>query len=161
MEKKTFQSISIGFAALAVLLLALVWFLAYLHRDFTTANPFVFWLIKNRLTLSIITMLISVVSGYALATYTNLKLSETQTKTEEVITLLKQFLTEEEGTIIRYLIENNNKVLQSELSRIEGLTRVKVHRTLKKMEDQGLVTITSRGKTNSIRLHETVAKVLG
>ena len=161
MKQKTFISITIGFAALTIVLLGLVWFLVYLHQDYTPANPVYYWLIQNRLPFTIATMILSAVAGYALATYTNIKLTDTQAKTQEVIELLKKFLSEEEQTIINYLIENKNKALQAELSRIEGLTRVKVHRTLHKLKEQRLITITKHGKTNKIRLAETVAKVLG
>ncbi|MFT4250407.1 MAG: helix-turn-helix transcriptional regulator [Candidatus Woesearchaeota archaeon] len=160
MKQKTFTSITIGFAALTITLLGLVWFLVYLHQAHTPANPVYYWLIQNRLPFTIATMILSAVAGYALATYTNIKLADTQAKTQEVIELLKQFLSEEEQTIINYLIENNNKALQAELSRIEGLSRVKVHRTLNKLKEQKLITITKHGKTNKIQLSETVAKIL-
>lgn len=161
MKQKTFISVTIGFASLTIVLLGLVWFLVYLHQDHTPANPVFFWLIQNRLPFTIATMIIAAAAGYSLATYTSIKLTDTQAKAKEVIKLLKKFLTQEEQVIINYLIEHDNKALQSELSRIQGLSRVKVHRTLSKLKDTGLVKTTPKGKTNTVHLSETVAKVLG
>ena len=57
---------------------------------------------------------------------------------------------------MKILIENNGKVLQAEINRIEGMTKLKTHRTVKDMERKGIIKRESFGKTNRIILSDDI-----
>jgi len=71
-------------------------------------------------------------------------------------TVVLKFLNYNENRILKKLIENNGSVLQSEISRLPNMGKVKAHRVLKDMEIKGIISIEKYGKTNRINLSEDV-----
>ena len=74
-------------------------------------------------------------------------------------TVILKFLNYNENRILKKLIENNGSVLQSEISRLPNMGKVKAHRVLKDMEIKGIISIEKYGKTNRITLSEDVKKL--
>ena len=73
--------------------------------------------------------------------------------------VLLKFLNYNENRILKKLIENKGSVLQSEISRLPNMGKVKAHRVLKDMEIKGIISIEKYGKTNRITLSEDVKKL--
>ncbi|MBI5035837.1 hypothetical protein HZC09_00700 [Candidatus Micrarchaeota archaeon] len=67
-------------------------------------------------------------------------------------TLLLKSLEPSEAKVVGALVRHNNSIYQSQLSRLEGFTRLKAHRTLDKLERKGLINVEKIGKTNLISL---------
>ncbi|HEC77324.1 MAG TPA: winged helix-turn-helix transcriptional regulator [Thermoplasmatales archaeon] len=80
---------------------------------------------------------------------------ETPKKITEKNIILK-FLNKSEKKVLEKLIENRGTALQSEISRMEGMTTLKTHRTVKDMERKGIVKIEAHGKTNRIILMKDI-----
>ena len=78
-----------------------------------------------------------------------------ETKNHYKIILLK-FLNYNENKVIKKLIENNGTILQSEISRMPGIGKVKAHRILKDMKIKGIISLEKHGKTNRINLSDDV-----
>ena len=74
-------------------------------------------------------------------------------------TVLLKFLNYNENKIVKKLIENNGSILQSEISRMPGMGKVKSHRILKDMKIKGIISMEKYGKTNHINLSEDVKKL--
>ena len=74
-------------------------------------------------------------------------------------TVLLKFLNYNENKIVKKLIENNGTVLQSDISRMPGMGKVKAHRILKDMKIKGIISMEKYGKTNRINLSEDVKKL--
>ncbi len=70
------------------------------------------------------------------------------------------FLPPGERRIIAKLIEKKGEVLQSEISRIEGIGKVKAHRIVDKLIRRGILEKEQVGKTNIIRLKKEVREGL-
>jgi len=70
--------------------------------------------------------------------------------------LFLKFLNYGENQVMKKLIENNGSVLQSEISRMSNMGKVKAHRILKDMEIKRIISIEKYGKTNRINLSEDV-----
>jgi len=66
--------------------------------------------------------------------------------------LLLKFLSEEEREIIILLSEKDGMTTQAEISKLPGMTRLKAHRLVDKMEKKGLIFVEKYGKVNMIRL---------
>ena len=71
-------------------------------------------------------------------------------------TVILKFLNYNENKVLKKLIENNGSVLQSEISRLPNMGKVKAHRVLKDMEIKGIISIEKYGKPNRISLSEDV-----
>ncbi len=93
----------------------------------------------------------------------NTNSNHNQSKTKNVensyMTVLLKFLNYNENKVVKKLIENNGTVLQSDISRMPGMGKVKAHRILKDMKIKGIISMEKYGKTNRINLSEDVKKL--
>jgi len=85
-------------------------------------------------------------------------------KTEESLKanteVLLQFLNKEERAIVNKLIEEDGKVLQSELTRLPGMGKVKAHRIVQRLIDRHVIETEDHGKTNLIRFTKEIKEGL-
>jgi uncharacterized membrane protein len=63
-----------------------------------------------------------------------------------------RILNTEERKIIEFLVANGGKALQAEITRLEGMNKLKSHRTLKRLQLRNIITLEGWGKTNKIIL---------
>jgi len=69
-------------------------------------------------------------------------------------------LTEPEKKIIEKIIENDGKIRQYELTYIEGVSKVKVHRLILKLEENGIIKKERLGKVNNLILNKDIYNML-
>jgi len=62
------------------------------------------------------------------------------------------FLEPKERKIIKLLLENKQGIRQSEIEKITGINKVKVHRILNKLQANGIIEKQSNGRINKIIL---------
>jgi preprotein translocase subunit YajC len=74
--------------------------------------------------------------------------------------LLLKFLNYGENQVIKKLIENNGTILQSEISRMPNMGKVRSHRIITDLKKKEIITIEKHGKTNQINLTEDAKNVL-
>jgi hypothetical protein len=74
--------------------------------------------------------------------------------------LLLKFLNYGENQVIKKLIENNGTILQSEISRMPNMGKVRTHRIITDLKKKEIITIEKYGKTNRINLTEDSKNVL-
>jgi uncharacterized membrane protein len=65
-------------------------------------------------------------------------------------------LPSDEKKVISKLVAEGGRATQAELSRIEGIGKVKAHRIIERLEKRGAVSKESSGKTNIIRLNRDI-----
>lgn len=70
------------------------------------------------------------------------------------------FFGSTEREIMDAIISNKGEISQASITRITGLPKVKVFRSLERLRMKGIIEKESKGKTNTIRLTEGVAKLL-
>ncbi len=78
---------------------------------------------------------------------------------EEKQTILK-FLNPSERKVIEALIEKNGEILQSEITRMQGMTKLKTHRAVKELEKKGIINRKVYGKTYKIFLTDDVKDIV-
>ncbi|MFH1200612.1 MAG: hypothetical protein V1708_06095 [Candidatus Micrarchaeota archaeon] len=76
--------------------------------------------------------------------------------------LLLRFLSPDERAVVKELLRGGGKILQAEVGRLPGMTRLKAHRIVLKMADRGVIEVTKSGKLNVVYLKgELKAALLG
>ena len=75
-------------------------------------------------------------------------------------TILLNFLNYQEKQVVKKLIEEKGNVLQSEISRMGNMGKVKTHRAVKDLERKGIIKIEKYGNTNRIYLTDDIKKIL-
>ena len=74
--------------------------------------------------------------------------------------LFLKFLNYGENQVIKKLIENNGTILQSEISRMSNMGKVRTHRIIIELKKKEIITLEKYGKTNRINLTEDAKNVL-
>lgn len=74
--------------------------------------------------------------------------------------IILNFLSYNEKKVVNKLIEQKGSALQSEISRMESMGKVKTHRIVKDLEKKGIIIIEKYGNTNRINLTENLRKIL-
>ena len=136
-------------------------------------------MIPNRiLWVSIILMILAIVpiSYYFISKISETKLRKemellSKTSNEEnkiktghkdinhINTILK-FSNPNERIVLKKLIENKGSVLQSEITRVNNMDKLKAHRTVNELKRKGIIRTEKYGKTNRIVLEEQIKDVL-
>jgi uncharacterized membrane protein len=65
-----------------------------------------------------------------------------------------------EKKVVERIIENGGKVLQSEVGRMEGMTKLRAHRAVKGLEARGVISLEPYGKTNRIVLKKDIEDIV-
>lgn len=89
------------------------------------------------------------------ATGMGLLSSELRQKTQslkENTQVLISFLTTEEKACIHLLLEKQGKCYQHELAKLPGLTRLKAHRLVQRLQDRKLIVVHEMGKARLLEL---------
>ncbi len=75
---------------------------------------------------------------------------------EAVLSLLHS----SEKKVIAKVVENGGEALQSEVSRIEGMGKVKAHRVIERLVKRGVLQKEQKGKTNVLKLKKSILDVM-
>lgn len=71
-----------------------------------------------------------------------------------------KFLNASERRILERMLESEGSVLQSEIGRMDNMTKLKAHRAVKNLEQKGILKTEPYGKTNKIFLTNDIKKLL-
>lgn len=107
-----------------------------------------------------ITILSGIIIGAIVFFFMTSKLDNKKNDLEKVTNALIQFLNKDEKKIVTKLIENNGQILQSELSRIEDIGKLKSHRIIRRLEERNVIEIEKHGKTNIIKIKKEIKDAL-
>lgn len=105
-------------------------------------------------------ILAGVIIGAIVFFFMSSRLENKQNDLEKVTSTLVQFLNKEEKLVVQKLIDNEGKVLQAEISRIEGIGKVKSHRVIQRLCDRKVIVVEHFGKTNIVKLTKEIKSVL-
>ena len=74
--------------------------------------------------------------------------------------IILKFLSPVERMVLEKLTEEEGKTFQADISRMEGMTKLKTHRVIKDLEMKGIVSTESYGKTKRIILSKEIKDAL-
>jgi uncharacterized membrane protein len=80
-------------------------------------------------------------------------------KKEADAALSVSLMEKDESKILGKLVAEGGRITQSEVSRIEGIGKVKAHRILAKLEKRGIVASEKYGKTNMVKISDKYRKL--
>ncbi|MFA5125485.1 MAG: hypothetical protein WC462_00595 [archaeon] len=105
-------------------------------------------------------ILIGIAIGVIVFFFMSVRLDNKQKDINRITDALVSFLNKDEKLVVKKLLDSDGKVLQAELSRLEGLGKVKSHRVLQRLLDRGVIDKESYGKTNIIKLNKNIKEAL-
>lgn len=74
--------------------------------------------------------------------------------------IILKFLSPAERKVLEKLIEGKGTVLQAEINRVEGMTKLKTHRIVKDLAMKGIIKTEKYGKTKRIILSKDIKDAL-
>jgi len=80
-------------------------------------------------------------------------------KNDDLHSTVMNLLNPNERRIVKQLIDNHGVCLQSDISRMNNMGKVKAHRYLQNLSKMGIVNIERYGNTNKIIVAENVKKI--
>jgi preprotein translocase subunit YajC len=89
----------------------------------------------------------------------NFKTNKDSTEINNKNTILK-LLNFNERKVLERLIERKGEILQSEISRIKGMNKLKAHRAIRNLELRGVIETESYGKTKHIILSKDIKNIM-
>ena len=103
---------------------------------------------------------VGVIIGAVVFFFMTSKLEDKKKDVEKIAQTLIQFLNKDEKLVVQKILENDGKAFQSEISRIEGIGKLKSHRIIQRLSDRQVIEIEKHGKTNLIKLSKNIKEVL-
>ena len=159
-KTKLYKHVSLAFSGISVLIVIFVALVTFIHKDFTSADPLIYWAVEYHFSITVGLIMVSLAIGYTLSTFIYKELRKSKEDSRKLIDLLFLFLSNEEKEIISHLVKQKGESHQAEISRLPGMNRVKSFRTLQKMKERDLIHITSHGKVRKIVLKNNVLNML-
>ncbi|MDD5340419.1 MAG: hypothetical protein PHV13_04170 [Candidatus ainarchaeum sp.] len=93
-------------------------------------------------------------SGLVVYSILNATLEKQKKVVKTNIGILMKFLSQDEREVMQLMGDKEGMTTQSEMARLPGMTRLKAHRIVKKLETRGIVHVEKYGKINVVRLVE-------
>ena len=93
-----------------------------------------------------------VFSGLVVYSIMNATIEKQKKVVQTNLGIIMRFLSQDEREIANLLLEKDGRSTQSEIARLPGMSRLKAHRIVKKLEERGLVHVEKYGKINMIRI---------
>ncbi|HIH09640.1 MAG TPA: hypothetical protein HA254_03125 [Candidatus Diapherotrites archaeon] len=66
--------------------------------------------------------------------------------------IIMKFLGDDDRSVVRLLLEKGGMTTQGAISALPGMTRLKAHRRVRKLEGRGIIHVEKHGKINMVRL---------
>lgn len=89
----------------------------------------------------------------------NIKTNKNSTDIINKDALLK-LLNFNERKVLECLIRGKGKVLQSDISHMQGMNKLKTHRAIRNLEMKGVIRTENRGKTKTITLSKDIKNII-
>lgn len=135
-------------------------FLSDVFRNTKSDNSVINFMIEYHIAIMFLTIIISIIYGFFWSLYLAGQLEKKEKDSKKVFDIVIKFLSIEERLILKHVSENGFKTTQAEISRLQNMGRVKALRTVKKMSDKGIITISPHGKQRIIKINENLQPVL-
>ncbi len=95
-----------------------------------------------------------VASGLTLYKILDATLEKQKSLAKSNTEIIMRFLSPEDREVLGLLTAKDGMTTQSEIAKLPGMSRLKAHRLVKKLEGRGIIHIEKYGKVNMVRLTE-------
>lgn len=116
--------------------------------------PLISFFVKYHVFFMFIIAIISLLFGVFSHIVMSKRLDRNKENLKETISALLSMIGNDEKKIINYLVSSNGSSTQYELTKLSGMTKLKIHRALDKMEQNGVITKEKLGKINKVFLNK-------
>src|SRR3989344_4252533 len=138
--------------SLFIFLVTVLVFVYALSSEGLEVPPLFSPFLEYHLHFMVIMGLFGVLSGLIMYNILSSTLEKQRKLVKTNVDILMKFLGSDEKELIRKLIEKGGMTTQSEIAKLQGMSRLKAHRIVKKLEARGIIIVDNHGKINLIRI---------
>src|SRR3989344_3081208 len=114
-------------------------------------GPFVSYHVEFMLAVSVLGVAVGAGAFYLLSGI----LEKQKAEVKWNASLLLKFLSEDERAVVGMLLRKSGVAYQSEVAGLEGMSRVKAHRVISRLQKRGVIGVRKAGKINVLEMpHE-------
>jgi len=148
------RQITLGIVIVSVFifLVTVLVFVFALYSEGQVVPGFLQPFIQYHIQFMVLMGVFGVSSGLVVYSILNATIEKQEKAAKTNIGIIMKFLGEDERNILDLLSSKGGMTTQSEISRLPGMSRLKAHRAVRKLEDRGIVHVEKNGKINMIRL---------
>lgn len=115
---------------------------------------------QNHIAIMLISVILAIGLGFLLATLSKIELAKEKTHTKSMFEVIKMFMSNDEKKTIDFLVNNAGSGTQAEISKIQGMDRVKAHRVIKSLSEKKLIDVNLYGKARKVTIKSHVFDIL-
>lgn len=145
-------------AAFLVVVLTMVF--TFVFAGAGTSNPVLLFFISNHFEIMVAVSLGGLAVGGAVYKLMGEEAHTATAASEANAKLLLSLLPAGERQVVEFLARSNGNGLQSEIARLEGMSRLRAHRILQGLKRRGLIHVEQIGKLNKVFLSPSIASAL-
>ncbi len=119
-------------------------------------RPFIQYHVEFMVALALLGILV----GMAIAYLAFEKVEQVSAESKVNAEMMLGFLSADERKAVNYLVQNGGRAYQNEISRIEGMSRLRAHRVVQKLEEKKIVHAERHGKANKLQLADAIFDAL-
>ena len=152
-HEKILQSLILVFIFIAFSVFAVSFTIFYTTENFSSAcgcNLPIWVILISLFSLGLFT-------GLVMYFFLSSKFLKEKTKIEKNFVKIFDFLEEDDAKILKKLIEHKGELAQSKLTKLLGLSKVKLSRIISRMEAKGVIRKEKCGMTNKIIINKDLA----
>jgi hypothetical protein len=158
----TREGILVGVALLA----AFVFFVFAVVLSYQTSletrimSPSVSPLVRYHVYFMVSLAALGIAVGASVFYFMSRRVDSTQNVAKRSAEIMLKFLSPDDRMVVEALLTKGGSMLQRDLSREHGLSKVKAHRVVMRLAERGIVSADEHGKTNRIRLAPEILAAL-
>ena len=141
-----------GFGVLAALLAGVAWIALATYNPDAGSGHFTLFAAEYHIEIMLALMVTAIAFGFFVSQFFYAELQRSRQASSSIMDTVLLFLGREEREIVRYLVSRGGETTQAEISRLPGMSRVKAHRSLQKMQEKQLLDVIPHGKVRRIVL---------
>ena len=155
------QRIVLGIVVVSafIFLVTVLVFVYALYSQGQTIPPFLAPFIEFHMHFMVLMGVFGVCSGLAVYNIMNATLEKQKKLVKTNLSIIMKFLSQDDREIVDLLLTKDGMTTQSEIAKLPGMSRLKAHRTVKKLEDRGIVYVEKYGKINMIRIVDELREI--
>lgn len=111
-------------------------------------EPFIEW----HMHFMVLMGMFGIFSGLVVYNIMSATLEKQKQLVKTNIGIIMKFLGDDEREIVDLLMRKEGMTTQSEIAKLPGMSRLKAHRVVKKLEERGIVHVEKYGKINMVRI---------
>lgn len=152
MNKNAKIVLGIGIIVGFVILVGLLIFSYTIVLEGGSPNPVSSFIMTHHVEFMVLSSFLGLVVGAAVYYLLREEMVEKTKAASGSAGLLLRFLSEDERELVLHMAEKEGMTTQAEISKLPGMTRLKAHRIVERMEKKGLIFVEKYGKINMLRL---------